>query len=327
MLGAAWGAVLDRVAPPFARAVVRTFFREIHVEGAERLAAAASGPALVIANHVNNLVDPLLLLAFLPRAPRFLAKSTLFSHPVVAPLVRGLRSIPVYRAQDREDVSRNARTFERCCAALRAGSAIAMFPEGRSHNEPRALPLKTGAARIALAAGAPGLRIVPIGLSYERKFKFRSRVLVRVGAPIDPAGPARDSATRAAGVRALTARMAGELYDLTRGFEAGGPTPPSRLVPSRPEWWLLLPLALVGAALNWLPYRIPGWISEQYTTTDDEPATYKILASLLAFPLVWTAEATTAALAWGPAAGLAVGAAAPLSGYLALVYFRRGERG
>ncbi|HET7746859.1 MAG TPA: 1-acyl-sn-glycerol-3-phosphate acyltransferase [Vicinamibacteria bacterium] len=322
----AWSAVLDHAARAFARAVVRTFFRERHVEGAERLEAAAEGPLLVVANHVNNLVDPLLLLASLPRAPRFLAKSTLWSHPVVGPLVRGLRSIPVYRAQDREDVSRNALTFDRCCAALRSGSAIALFPEGRSHNEPRALPLKTGAARIALAAAAPGLRILPIGLNYERKFKFRSRVLVRVGSPIDLAPDAADDPGRASAVRALTARMASDLHELARGFAETAPAPPTRLRPARPEWWLLLPLALLGAALNWLPYRIPGWISESYTRTADEPATYKILAALIAFPTIWTLEAATIALRFGPIAGLAAGALAPLSGYLALVFFRRGER-
>ena len=78
---------------------------------------------------------------------------------------------------------------------------MALFPEGHSHNEPRRLPLKTGAARIALETearhGPLGLKIVPVGLTYDEKGKFRSRVLVRVGDPIDPA-------PEAGGVRAGT---------------------------------------------------------------------------------------------------------------------------
>jgi hypothetical protein len=65
---------------------------------------------------------------------------------------------------------------------------VAIFPEGRASDEVRLLPVKTGAARIALgarAAGAEGLRIVPVGLIYEDKSTARARVYVRVGIPID----------------------------------------------------------------------------------------------------------------------------------------------
>ena len=65
---------------------------------------------------------------------------------------------------------------------------MAIFPEGRASDEVRLLPVKTGAARIALgsrAAGAEGLRIVPVGLIYEDKSTARARVYVRVGVPID----------------------------------------------------------------------------------------------------------------------------------------------
>ena len=82
---------------------------------------------------------------------------------------------------------------------------------------------------------------------------------------------------------------------------------------------LLAPMGLVGAALNWLPYRLPGWLSDRLTHTPDEPATYKLIAGVIAFPLVWIAEATAAWTFWGPAGALVLLWLAPASGYVALL--------
>ena len=102
-------------------------------------------------------------------------------------------SIPVYRAHESGarggDASRNDASFARCRAELAAGGALALFPEGVSHSDPQLRPLKTGAARIALSAeaehdGELDVRLVPVGLYYERKALFRSSVLLVVGEPI-----------------------------------------------------------------------------------------------------------------------------------------------
>ena len=74
----------------------------------------------------------------------------------------------------------------------------------------------------------------------------------------------------------------------------------------------------LGCALNWIPYRIPGWLSDALSKTPDEPATYKMLAGLLAFPLFWAAETALAALYAGPVWGLVMSLVAPASGYAAL---------
>jgi hypothetical protein len=85
-------------------------------------------------------------------------------------------------------VARNAESFQQVTAALVHGGVVLVFPEGISHDEPALAPLKTGAARMALTAseaGADGLHLLPLGLIFERKEEPRSRVLVRVGDPID----------------------------------------------------------------------------------------------------------------------------------------------
>jgi 1-acyl-sn-glycerol-3-phosphate acyltransferase len=65
---------------------------------------------------------------------------------------------------------RNLDAFAACFAHLREGGAIGIFPEGEASDEAHLLPIRTGAARIALGAhsrGAMGLQIVPVGLIYE----------------------------------------------------------------------------------------------------------------------------------------------------------------
>jgi len=66
----------ERITRGLARLLGSLFFREIQVEGADRVPAA--GPLVYAANHPNSLVDPVLVTGFLPRVPRFLAKHNLW---------------------------------------------------------------------------------------------------------------------------------------------------------------------------------------------------------------------------------------------------------
>jgi len=162
-------------------------------------------------------------LARLPRAPRFLAKHTLWSNPVVRPFLTLTGAIPVFRRQDGAETASNDETFARCRLVLEQGGAVALFPEGISHDRPELQPLKTGAARIAIdtlrAQPALELRIVPVGLSFESKAEFRSRALIVIGEPLAPdPGPARSPEDERDAVRALTARIEAGLRAVTLNF-------------------------------------------------------------------------------------------------------------
>ncbi len=211
------GRAIERLA----RLLTAVFFRSVEVQGVERV--PPRGPVLFVANHGNALVDPLLLLARLPRAPRFLAKHTLWRNPIMRPFLTLAGAIPVFRRQDGAEGARNDETFERCRVELEKGGAIAVFPEGISHDHPALQPLKTGAARIALAAlrghASVALRIVPVGLSFESKAEFRSRALIVIGEPLAPdPGLARDGEHERDAVRAVTEYIEAGLRAVTLNF-------------------------------------------------------------------------------------------------------------
>ena len=180
------------------------------------------GPVLVAANHTNALLDPLIVFRAAGRNARPLAKAPLFSHPLVGPFLRALGGLPVYRRRDDETrMHENEDMFRAAVAALHAGEAVQIYPEGQSHSEPALTPLRTGAARIALRAEVEaewrlGLRIVPLGLTFTRMPYFRGRALAWAGEPFGIVHH-RDAYERepAAAVRALTAELAARLEQVT----------------------------------------------------------------------------------------------------------------
>lgn len=151
--------------------------------------APADGPLIVVANHPNSLMDPVLVGDVVDRRLLFLAKEPIFRVPIVGRLARAAGAIPVYRRVDGADMAQNDAMFAAVYQALESGEAICIFPEGISHSEPEIQPLKTGAARMALGAEANqnwslGVRILPVGLHYRSKARFQSSVAIEVGAPI-----------------------------------------------------------------------------------------------------------------------------------------------
>jgi glycerol-3-phosphate O-acyltransferase / dihydroxyacetone phosphate acyltransferase len=217
--------MLYRALRAAAGVALRWYYADLVVQGAERI--PASGPVILASNHPNALVDALVLATVMPRRIRLTAKATLFEHPLLALLLHAVGVVPLRRVQDElsarrggaVSADRNAESFRQVTDALRDGGLVLVFPEGISHDAPALAPLKTGAARMALAAadaGARGVRVLPIGLIFERKEQVRSRVLVRVGEPIDvDAWRARTPSGEAA---TLTAEIDQGLRHVTLNF-------------------------------------------------------------------------------------------------------------
>lgn len=119
----------------------------------------ATGGCIVVVNHISHL-DPLALGHFLydhGRLVRYLAKEAIFRTPVLGTIAAGAGQIPVYR-----ETERAGGAFDAAVAAVEAGECLGVYPEGTITKDPDGWPMrgKTGAARIALATGAP---VIPIG--------------------------------------------------------------------------------------------------------------------------------------------------------------------
>lgn len=171
------------------RLLLAVFYRRIEVVGLERI--PVDGPLIVAANHPNSIVDAMVLMAIVPRRLRVLAKAQLFSHPFVGPFLRLMGALPVQRRQEAgDDPDKNAALFAATTATLRKGGAILLFPEGVTQPEPVLQTLRTGAARMLLAAQA-GMQsplpvaLLPVGLVFEKPGIFREgRAVVVVGNPV-----------------------------------------------------------------------------------------------------------------------------------------------
>ena len=208
------------------RLALRWFYRDVEVDGIERL--PTHGPVLLASNHPNALVDALVIGCTVRRPVTLTAKATLLDNPITRRLLRAAGVVPLRRASDDVaqtggaamlDPARNASAFAAVLDVLQDGGMVLLFPEGKSHSEPMLAPLKTGLARIALMARderqLESIPIVPVGLTFERKWEPRSRVLMHIGSPIvvERATPNDPEA-----VTTLTQRVDAGLRDVTLNF-------------------------------------------------------------------------------------------------------------
>ncbi len=213
-----------RLLTGIARLAVRWYYRAVDFDGVDRI--PVTGPTLLVVNHPNELMDAIFAGLVAPRQLTFTGKATLFEHPIANAFLRHMRVVPLRRSQDERpretagtpDAARNTDAFAAIHAVLAAGQMVLIFPEGRSWDEPRLAPIKTGAARMALTAQEAGIRgvtIVPIGINYERKDGLRSRVLVEVGDPIVLDALDDDQAQ----VDQLTTEISRRLHAVTLNFD------------------------------------------------------------------------------------------------------------
>ena len=118
------------------------------IDGLEHV--PATGPLIVVCNHVHN-ADPALVSIAFPRPLHFMAKKEAFAVPLLPVLMRMVGAFPV----DRGKADRWA--IRRAEATLGQGIAVGMFPEGTRSVVQSLQAAHPGAAMIALRTGAPVL--------------------------------------------------------------------------------------------------------------------------------------------------------------------------
>lgn len=215
---------------PLALAVIPAvgWFAKIEITGAEHL--PAEGPYILAPNHYSEF-DPLILAVGtwrMGRAPRFMAKESLFRVPVLGAALRATGMVPVARSASS---SAARQTLQQSEDLVRHGRGVIVYPEGSLTRDPDMWPMrgKTGAVRLALEHGVPVVPVAHWGVQailprWGKKLRLRPRkhVAIRVGPPLDLAGvAAQDSAA----VAAATERLMDAVTGLLQGIRGG--TPPA----------------------------------------------------------------------------------------------------
>ncbi len=169
---------------------LQIFFKEYKVISKTEI--PTEGPLIVVGNHPNSFMDPIILSTLLEQDNRFIAKGTLFNSVFKDWFMRNItKSIPVYRKQDNPSKTQsNDAIFEQCFLFMEEKGTLIIFPEGTSINERKLQDIKTGAARIALGAEARndfqlGIKILSVGINYSDVTAFRADVFINVEELID----------------------------------------------------------------------------------------------------------------------------------------------
>lgn len=178
--------MIQRLIISLLHLITNTFFRRIDVVGEEHIPAV--GPVIFAGNHPNALMDGWLLTARCGRWPlHFMANAKLWKYRLLGRVLNACGAVPVYRREEHTGEVDNSQAFDKLYEVIEGGDCMGVFPEGVSHTESQLSKLKTGTARIALAVAARGkvqVTIIPCGLNYIHRHRFRSQVLIEFGEPI-----------------------------------------------------------------------------------------------------------------------------------------------
>ncbi len=139
------------------RALARFYYPRIEVTGGELI--PRDGPVLLVANHPNSLMDPVLLGIAARRPVRLLAKAPLFDVPVLGGVLRALGMVPAYRgSDDAKQVEKNTESLAAAAQQLARGGEMGIFPEGKKQrcDAARDGALRRGEVGDAVGGGGRG---------------------------------------------------------------------------------------------------------------------------------------------------------------------------
>ncbi|RCK61900.1 1-acyl-sn-glycerol-3-phosphate acyltransferase [Microbacterium sorbitolivorans] len=165
------------------------WFAKIEVRGGENLPREG---AYVLAPNHHSEFDPLTVAVAtwrLGRAPRFMAKESLFRVPVLGAAMKATGMVPVTRGK-----SGASQSMAQANDIVKNARGVIVYPEGTLTRDPDVWPMrgKSGAVRLALAGGIP---LIPVAHWGEQQFMPRygkiklfpprRRVTVVIGKPVD----------------------------------------------------------------------------------------------------------------------------------------------
>jgi 1-acyl-sn-glycerol-3-phosphate acyltransferase len=225
----------DVTYPPIivtAKTAFKVLGQRIELSGTDHV--PREGGVLLAYNHISYVDFIYGGLAANPsgRLVRFMAKRELFDHRYVGPLMRSLHHIEVDRGE-------GVASFHTAVDYLKKGEAVGIFPEATISRAMELKDFKSGAVRIAAAAGVPIVPVIMWGTQrmmtkdHPRDFSRGKTISIRVGEPLHPTGddPVAETA-------ALHDRMSQMLVEVVRAYPADEQPPGS--------WWV--PASMGGSA-------------------------------------------------------------------------------
>ena len=166
---------LWRLLFPPVRTIVMALVN-VRVEGRENV--PASGPCILVSNHINWKDPPLITIA-LDRSVRYMAKVQAFSYPLLGYILRATGAFPVRRGEG------DRRALVTALRVLGGGQILGFFPEGHRSESGALLRGKPGLG--FLAARFPDAPIVPIAMIGTKqpllRLIFGGHAVLRVGRP------------------------------------------------------------------------------------------------------------------------------------------------
>jgi 1-acyl-sn-glycerol-3-phosphate acyltransferase len=228
-----------------ARAVFAAQGLKFTITGAENI--PTTGGAVLMINHLSYFDFAYAGLAARPskRLVRFMAKDGVFRHRISGPLMRGMHHIPV-------DRTAGAASFRVAVNALRAGEIVGVFPEATISRSFELKGFKSGAVRMAQAAGVPVVPMIIWG-SQRVWTKGYPKRLGRTNVPITLSVGEPILAGRRDDAEDVSAQIRARMTDLLHAAQEAYPAVPSD-------------------ELKYLPARLGGSAPtlERATVLDDE---------------------------------------------------------
>lgn len=190
------------------RAIARGFMKlcyRFEVRTQENLRFYEQQPVIFVANHVSY-IDPIAIVAALPKIPRFVMYYKIFNVPVLNWFFKSVRAIPI--AGRHEDAHYFQQSFEQVHHNLQTNKWVGIFPEGRLSSDGKIAPFKRG---VALMLAKDPVTVIPIhvdnlwGSFFSRKYglcrrfprTFRRKVVITIGKALPANAYSADELERA----------------------------------------------------------------------------------------------------------------------------------
>lgn len=189
---------------PFGKTVTYWFVRLLFRMRYEGLENIPPGRGFILASNHRSNFDPLFIAHKLRAAVHYMAKAELFQIGFIGWIFRSLNAFPVARGTGDTSALDTAKNI------VRSGQVLGMFPEGHRSKDGKPLRARSGVALIAAQTQAD---VLPCGVIFGDKLRFRSQVIVRYGKLI-PAAELGARADSPASIRTASKRIMEDIIAL-----------------------------------------------------------------------------------------------------------------